>query len=133
VVVPPGLGQPERRESVLAERAMSEFVIRLADEFGLVHPHARDPDIGTGSLPFAAGGNPNRLRSVVAGSGGASFPVERDHANRLTKSRRLGELTIDHGWGEVAKGARLRQTVRLTPTDTNDVLGVGPGRPGWRR
>src|SRR6187551_1496988 len=72
----PGFGHSERRESLLAPRAMGEFVIRLADEFGLEHPHAVGPDIGTGALLFAAADHPGRLRSLVVGSGGASFPLE---------------------------------------------------------
>jgi pimeloyl-ACP methyl ester carboxylesterase len=72
----PGFGHSERRDSLLAPRAMGEFVIRLADEFGLEHPHAVGPDIGTGALLFAAADNPGRLRSIVVGSGGASFPLE---------------------------------------------------------
>jgi pimeloyl-ACP methyl ester carboxylesterase len=72
----PGFGHSERRDSLLAPRAMGEFVIRLADEFGLEHPHAVGPDIGTGALLFAAADNPGRLRSIVLGSGGASFPLE---------------------------------------------------------
>src|SRR6186997_1790053 len=72
----PGFGHSERRESLLAPRAMGEFVIRLADEFGLENPHAVGPDIGTGALLFAAADHPGRLRSIVVGSGGASFPLE---------------------------------------------------------
>jgi pimeloyl-ACP methyl ester carboxylesterase len=72
----PGFGHSERRDSLLAPRAMGEFVIRLADEFGLAHPHAVGPDIGNGALLFAAADNPGRLRSIVVGSGGASYPLE---------------------------------------------------------
>jgi pimeloyl-ACP methyl ester carboxylesterase len=72
----PGFGHSERRDSLLAPRAMGEFVIRLADEFRLDSPHTVGPDIGTGALLFAAADNPGRLRSIVVGSGGASFPLE---------------------------------------------------------
>ena len=72
----PGFGHSERRNSLLTPRAMGEFIIRVADEFGLEHPHAVGPDIGTGALLFAAADNPRRLRSIVLGSGGASFPLE---------------------------------------------------------
>jgi pimeloyl-ACP methyl ester carboxylesterase len=72
----PGFGHSERRDSLLAPRAMGEFVIRLADEFELESPHTVGPDIGTGALLFAAADNPGRLRSIVVGSGGASFPLE---------------------------------------------------------
>jgi pimeloyl-ACP methyl ester carboxylesterase len=80
----PGFGQSERRESLLAPRAMGDFVIRIADEFGLDNPHAVGPDIGTGALLFAAADNRGRLRSIVLGSGGASFPLELGgHLERL--------------------------------------------------
>jgi pimeloyl-ACP methyl ester carboxylesterase len=72
----PGFGHSERRDSLLAPRAMGEFVIRLADQFQLENPHTVGPDIGTGALLFAAADNPGRLRSIVLGSGGASFPLE---------------------------------------------------------
>ena len=72
----PGFGHSERRDALLAPRAMGEFVIRLADAFGLEQPHTVGPDIGTGALLFAAADNPGRLRSIVLGSGGASFPLE---------------------------------------------------------
>src|SRR4029079_612573 len=72
----PGFGHSERRDSLLAPRAMGEFVIQVADEFGLDHPHTVGPDIGTAALLFAAADHPARLRSIVVGSGGASFPLE---------------------------------------------------------
>jgi pimeloyl-ACP methyl ester carboxylesterase len=72
----PSFGHSERRDSLLAPHAMGEFVIRLADEFGLENPHTVGPDIGTGALLFAAADNPGRLRSIVVGSGGASYPLE---------------------------------------------------------
>jgi pimeloyl-ACP methyl ester carboxylesterase len=39
----PGFGHSERRDSLLAPRAMGKFVIRLADEFGLENPHTVGP------------------------------------------------------------------------------------------
>jgi pimeloyl-ACP methyl ester carboxylesterase len=72
----PGFGHSQARNSLFAPRAMGEFVVRLADEFGLEQPHAVGPDVGTGALLFAAADNPGRLRSLVVGSGGASYPLE---------------------------------------------------------
>jgi len=72
----PGFGHSERRDALLAPRAMGEFVVRLADAFGLERPHAVGPDVGTGALLFAVADHPGRLRSVVVGSGGAAFPLE---------------------------------------------------------
>ena len=72
----PGFGHSERRDTLLSPRAMGEFVVRAADSFGLEHPHAVGPDIGTGALLFAAALYPGRLCSLVVGSGGAAFPLQ---------------------------------------------------------
>src|SRR5262249_54343098 len=36
----PGFGHSERREALLSPRMMGEFIVRIADAFGLEHPHA---------------------------------------------------------------------------------------------
>jgi pimeloyl-ACP methyl ester carboxylesterase len=72
----PGFGHSERREALLSPRAMGEFVLLVADSFGLENPHAVGPDIGTAALLFAAAVEPRRLRSLVVGSGGSAFPLE---------------------------------------------------------
>ena len=72
----PGFGHSERRDELLSPRPMGEFVIRVADNFEMECPHAIGPDIGTVALLFAAASVPDRLRSVVVGSGGSVFPLE---------------------------------------------------------
>jgi pimeloyl-ACP methyl ester carboxylesterase len=72
----PGFGHSQRRDALLSPRAMGEFVVRLADAFGLTAPHAVGPDIGTAALLFAAAAHPGRLRSIVVGSGGAAVPLQ---------------------------------------------------------
>jgi pimeloyl-ACP methyl ester carboxylesterase len=72
----PGFGHSERRNDLLAPRPMGEFVIRVADTFGLESPHLVGPDIGTGASLFAAALYPDRLRSLVVGSGGAAIPLQ---------------------------------------------------------
>src|SRR5882672_6781919 len=72
----PGFGHSQRSDALLSPRAMGEFVIRLADAFGLRHPHVVGPDIGTGASLFAAASHPGRLRSLVVGSGGSAFPLQ---------------------------------------------------------
>jgi len=72
----PGFGHSQRRDELLSPRAMGEFVIRIADAFGLAEPHVVGPDIGTSASLFAAASYPGRLRSIVVGSGGAAFPLE---------------------------------------------------------
>jgi pimeloyl-ACP methyl ester carboxylesterase len=72
---------------------MGEFVIRLADEFGLEHPHTVGPDIGTGALLFAAADNPGRLRSIVVGSGGASYRSSSVGSSTTGLSHRTSRAT----------------------------------------
>ena len=72
----PGFGHSQRRDALLSLRAMGEFVIRIADAFGLENPHVVGPDIGTGASLFAAALHPGRLRSLVVGSGGTAFPLQ---------------------------------------------------------
>jgi pimeloyl-ACP methyl ester carboxylesterase len=72
----PGFGHSERRDALLSPRAMGEFVVRVADAFGLEHPHVIGPDVGTGAALFAAALHPGRLRSLVVGSGGSAFPLQ---------------------------------------------------------
>jgi pimeloyl-ACP methyl ester carboxylesterase len=72
----PGFGHSQRRDALLSPRAMGEFVICVADAFGLEDPHVIGPDIGTGASLFAAALHPGRLRSLVVGSGGAAFPLQ---------------------------------------------------------
>lgn len=72
----PGFGHSQRRDALLSPRAMGEFVIRVADTFGLENPHVIGPDVGTGASLFAAAMHPGRLRSLVVGSGGTAFPLQ---------------------------------------------------------
>jgi pimeloyl-ACP methyl ester carboxylesterase len=72
----PGFGHSQRRDALLSPRAMGEFVIRLAEAFGLEKPHVVGPDVGTGASLFAAALYPGRLRSLVVGSGGSAFPLQ---------------------------------------------------------
>ena len=74
-VDPPGFGGSERRDELMNPMSMGDFIIRIADGFGLDHPHVVAPDIGTSSTLFAASANPGRFRSLVIGSGGAAVPI----------------------------------------------------------
>lgn len=58
----PGFGHSERREELLSPRTMAEFVIRVADGFGLDNPHVIGPDVGTGP-PYS---RPRRIRAGSA-------------------------------------------------------------------
>ena len=72
----PGFGHSQRRDALLSPRAMGNFVVRLADAFGLDNPHVVGPDIGTAASLFAAAVHPGRLRSLVVRSGGAAVPLQ---------------------------------------------------------
>jgi pimeloyl-ACP methyl ester carboxylesterase len=72
----PGFGHSQRSESLLSPQAMGEFIIAAADAFGLEHPHVVAPSIGTAAGLFAAARHPDRLRSLVVGSGAAAVPLQ---------------------------------------------------------
>ena len=72
----PGFGQSERRNSLMSPKAMGEFLVRVADAFGLEQPHVVGPDVGTGASLFAAALYPGRLRSLVVGTGGTAVPLQ---------------------------------------------------------
>jgi pimeloyl-ACP methyl ester carboxylesterase len=72
----PGFGHSQRRNELLSPQAMGEFVIRLADAFGLASPHVIGPNVGTAASLFAAASYPGRLRSLIVGGGPAAFPLQ---------------------------------------------------------
>jgi pimeloyl-ACP methyl ester carboxylesterase len=72
----PGFGRSERRDALMAPRAMGEFIIRVADAFRLEKPHVVGPDIGTSASLFAAAARPDRFLSLVVGTGGAAVPIQ---------------------------------------------------------
>jgi pimeloyl-ACP methyl ester carboxylesterase len=72
----PGFGRSERRTGLLSPIAMSEFLIRILDEWDIREPHLVCPDIGTPAALFAAAGHPGRIRSLVVGGGATAYPLE---------------------------------------------------------
>ncbi|MBD3886099.1 alpha/beta hydrolase [Phormidium tenue FACHB-886] len=72
----PGFGHSERRDALMSPRTMGEFVVRIADEFGLEQPHVVGHDIATSAALFAAALRSGRMRSLVIGSGGAAVPLQ---------------------------------------------------------
>jgi pimeloyl-ACP methyl ester carboxylesterase len=72
----PGFGHSQREDALLSPRTMGEFIVRVADAFGLDNPHLVGPDIGTAAALFAAARHPGRLRSLVVGSGGTAVPLQ---------------------------------------------------------
>ena len=72
----PGFGASERQDDLLSPRAMGEFLTQLIDEAGLGAPHIVAPDVGTSAALFAAAAHPERIASVIVGTGGAAVPLQ---------------------------------------------------------
>jgi pimeloyl-ACP methyl ester carboxylesterase len=72
----PGFGASERREDLLSPRAMGGFLTKLIAEADLGRPHMVCPDIGTSAALFAAAAHPERIASVIVGTGGAAVPIQ---------------------------------------------------------
>src|SRR4051794_2800001 len=72
----PGFGASERREQLLSPRAMGEFLAELIAEVDLGSPHILAPDVGTSAALFAAAAHPERIASVIVGTGGAAVPLQ---------------------------------------------------------
>jgi pimeloyl-ACP methyl ester carboxylesterase len=72
----PGFGASERRADLLSPRAMGEFLARLIAEADLGRPHLVGPDVGTSAALFAAAAHPERIASVIVGTGGAAVPLQ---------------------------------------------------------
>jgi pimeloyl-ACP methyl ester carboxylesterase len=72
----PGFGASERREDLLSPRAMGGFLAQVIAEAGLDRPHIVAPDVGTSAALFAAAAHPERIASVIVGTGGAAVPLQ---------------------------------------------------------
>jgi pimeloyl-ACP methyl ester carboxylesterase len=72
----PGFGASERRDDLLSPRAMGGFLARLIAEAGLGKPRIVAPDVGTSAALFAAATHPERIASVIVGTGGAAIPLQ---------------------------------------------------------
>src|SRR5919201_298319 len=70
----PGFGASERRDDLLSPRAMGNFLAQLIAEVDLGSPHIVAPDVGTSAALFAAAAHPERIASVIVGTGGAAGP-----------------------------------------------------------
>ena len=72
----PGFGASGRRDDLLSPRAMGEFLAQLITEADLGRAHLVAPDVGTAAALFAAAAHPERIASVIVGSGGAAVPIQ---------------------------------------------------------
>jgi pimeloyl-ACP methyl ester carboxylesterase len=72
----PGFGASERRDELLSPRAMGGFLAELILEADLGRPHIVAPDVGTSAALFAAAAHPERIASVIVGTGRAAVPIQ---------------------------------------------------------
>jgi pimeloyl-ACP methyl ester carboxylesterase len=72
----PGFGRSQRRTDLLSPVTMSEFLIRILDEWNIRDPHLVCPDVGTPAALLAAASHPGRIRSLVVGGAAAAYPLE---------------------------------------------------------
>ena len=72
----PGFGGSERRDDLLSPQAMGGFLATVIAEADLGTPHIVAPDVGTSASLFAAAAHPERIASVIVGSGGAAIPID---------------------------------------------------------
>src|SRR6476659_7609592 len=108
----PGFGRSERRDDLLAPRAMGGFLGQLIAEADLGTPHVVAPDVGTSAALFAAADHPERIASVVVGTGGAAVPIELGEPLRswvldpdLDRYRRIDpRVIVDTAMGTIAGG-----------------------------
>jgi pimeloyl-ACP methyl ester carboxylesterase len=69
----PGFGRSEGRAELMSPHAMGDFVVLVANSLAVDRFHAIGPDIGTPSLLFTAARHPERVLSLVIGSGASVF------------------------------------------------------------
>src|SRR5262249_18702199 len=108
----PGFGASERRDDLLSPRAMGDFLAELISEAQLGTPHLVGPDVGTSAALFAAAAHPERIASVVVGTGGAAVPIELGEPLRswvldpdLDKYRRIDpRVIVETAVGTIAGG-----------------------------
>jgi pimeloyl-ACP methyl ester carboxylesterase len=72
----PGFGASEARDALFSPRAMGEFLAELIAEADLGTPHIVAPDVGTSAALFMAAAHPERIASVIVGTGGAAVPLQ---------------------------------------------------------
>src|SRR5919201_1154755 len=97
----PGFGASERRDDLLSPRAIGAFLARLIDEADLGTPHIVGPDVGTSAALFAAAEHPERIATVIVGTGGTAIPLQLGEPLRswvldpdLDKYRRIDPRAI---------------------------------------
>ena len=108
----PGFGASERRDDLMSPQGMGEFIAHAIAEADLGRPHVVAPDVGTSAALFAAAAHPERMASVVVGTGGAAVPLQLGEPLRswvldpdLEKYRNIdSQLIVDAAVGTIAGG-----------------------------
>jgi pimeloyl-ACP methyl ester carboxylesterase len=119
----PGFGASERRDELLTPRTMGAFLVRLMDEWEIESPHLFGPDVGTSAALFAAAQNPGRMRSLIVGSGAASFPLEISGALKdLVEAPDLAPIAALDPRDIVASSLDLIEKYQLSPEAREDYL-----------
>jgi len=97
----PGFGASERRDDLMSPRGMGGFLAELIAEADLGKAHIVAPDVGTSAALFAATAHPERIASVIVGTGGAAVPIDLGEPLRswvldpdLEKYRRMDPRAI---------------------------------------
>jgi pimeloyl-ACP methyl ester carboxylesterase len=72
----PGFGASESHDDLMSPRAMGGFLAEVIAEADLGRPHIVAPDVGTSAALFAAAAHPERIASVIVGTGGAAVPLQ---------------------------------------------------------
>jgi pimeloyl-ACP methyl ester carboxylesterase len=72
----PGFGASDRKAGLMSPRGMGGFLSGLIAEAELGTPHIVAPDVGTSAALFAAAAHPERIASVIVGTGGAAVPIQ---------------------------------------------------------
>jgi len=72
----PGFGASDRRDDLLSPQAMGGFLAQFIAEADLGTPHVVAPDVGTSAALFAAAAHPERIASVIVGTGAVAVPLQ---------------------------------------------------------
>ena len=102
-----GCSDPARHVTTVSQHAV--FLGKILDHFGLSHPHAVGPDIGTPTLMRFMADNPGRIKSATVGDAGVVGKVEGAFLFRALVYSRLVQ------WGTL----RRRERCRLSHEQTN--------------
>ena len=107
----------------MSPRAMGEFLVRVADAFGLESPHVVGPDVGTAAALFAAALHPGRLRSLVVGSGATAVPLQvGDPLKEWVEAPDLEPYRRIDGRQVVARAMDTLERYKLTEAAREDYL-----------